>query len=271
MKFMPNKIMQAVQGGGYGRGRQRLTLPVKGMYCPSCVSKVEQALRAVPGVRKARVDLAAERATLAIDPQRVTVEEVEETVRDLGYEVPMHGPPGESTAEVPGRLEVLLRSRGRFLRFLESRMESQAEAEDLLQTAFLKAMTEGHADPDEERVVPWFYQVIRHLLVDHYRHRGAQDRARERVAAEMQQAGAGGETEVPGAVCTCVNEVIETLKPPDAELIRRVEIEGEPVRKVATELGITANSASVRLHRARHTLREALQAMCGACAEHGYG
>lgn len=249
----------------------RITLPVKGMYCSSCVSKVEHALRAVPGVRKARVDLAAERAILEIEPERVGVEEIKGTVRELGYEVPGQAGPGESTADVrPERLDVLLRSRDRFLRFLESRMASRAEAEDLLQTAFLKAMTGGHADPDAERVVAWFYQLIRHLLVDHYRHRAAQDRAMERVATEMQ-AGVGRGVELLGAVCTCVNEVLEVLKPADAELIRRVEIEGKPVRDVASALGITANNASVRLHRARHALREALQATCGACAEHGYG
>ena len=39
-----------------------LTLPVEGMTCASCVGRVERALRAVPGVIEATVNLATERA-----------------------------------------------------------------------------------------------------------------------------------------------------------------------------------------------------------------
>ena len=51
----------------------RLTLPVRGMHCAACVGKVERALRAVPGVDEATVNLATERATLVLDPGRATV------------------------------------------------------------------------------------------------------------------------------------------------------------------------------------------------------
>ncbi|MGC6388882.1 heavy metal translocating P-type ATPase [Ewingella sp. S1.OA.A_B6] len=40
----------------------RLSLPVEGMSCASCVGRVERALKAVPGVQSAAVNLATERA-----------------------------------------------------------------------------------------------------------------------------------------------------------------------------------------------------------------
>jgi Cu+-exporting ATPase len=46
---------------------RRFTLPVKGMTCASCVSRVEKALRAVPGVTDAEVNLATETARVALD------------------------------------------------------------------------------------------------------------------------------------------------------------------------------------------------------------
>jgi Sigma-70, region 4 len=58
------------------------------------------------------------------------------------------------------------------------------------------------------------------------------------------------------AICTCVHDVIPALKAEQAELVRRVELGGEPLHQVATDLGITPNNASVRLHRARRSLRE---------------
>jgi RNA polymerase sigma-70 factor (ECF subfamily) len=165
------------------------------------------------------------------------------------------------------RVDVLVRSKGEFLRFLEKRLGDRAEAEDLLQTAFLKAITQGSTLHAEEKVVPWFYQLIRNLLVDHYRHRDAVTRAMQLVATENGTA-TGLDEELFGATRACVRDVVDTLKPEYAELIRRVELGEEPLPRVARDLGITPNNAWVRLHRARRALRDALRATCGACTEH---
>ncbi|MBI3457252.1 MAG: copper-translocating P-type ATPase [Candidatus Rokubacteria bacterium] len=68
---------------------RRIELPVEGMSCASCVARIEKGLAALPGVEEASVNLAAEKATLTVDPERVGVEEIAKTVRDLGYEVPL--------------------------------------------------------------------------------------------------------------------------------------------------------------------------------------
>jgi Cu+-exporting ATPase len=47
---------------------QDLTFKVDGMTCASCVARVERALKAVPGVRSASLNLATERATVKADP-----------------------------------------------------------------------------------------------------------------------------------------------------------------------------------------------------------
>lgn len=52
-------------------------------------------------------------------------------------------------------------------------------------------------------------------------------------------------------------------------MLRWVEIEGESIREAAARLGITANSAAVRVHRARAALAKRLRAVCGVCAKHG--
>ncbi len=67
---------------------ERLTLPVKGMHCASCVGKVEAALAGVPGVREASVNLATEKATVALVPGQVTVVDLRRAVRAAGYEIP---------------------------------------------------------------------------------------------------------------------------------------------------------------------------------------
>ena len=50
------------------RAAERRDLPVTGMSCAACVSNVEAAIGAVPGVTGVVVNLATQRATLAIEP-----------------------------------------------------------------------------------------------------------------------------------------------------------------------------------------------------------
>ncbi len=169
---------------------------------------------------------------------------------------------------ITNRTELLVQSKSRFLTFLEGRLGNRADAEDLLQTAYARAVAEGGTLRDKEKVVPWFYQLLRNLLVDHYRHRATTGRLEERLARETKTT-AVIEKDLYREVCRCVNDVTEALKPEYHEMLSRVELRDEPLQQVASELGITPNNASVRLHRARRALREALQVTCGACAEHG--
>jgi Cu+-exporting ATPase len=64
----------------------RLSLPVEGMTCASCVGRVERALKAVPGVDSASVNLATERADLTFsgtaDPQAAV-----HAIENAGYNV----------------------------------------------------------------------------------------------------------------------------------------------------------------------------------------
>ena len=63
------------------------TLPIIGMTCASCVSRVEKALRVPPGVLKADVNLATEKATVSYIPGQATYRDLVEAVRGAGYDV----------------------------------------------------------------------------------------------------------------------------------------------------------------------------------------
>ncbi|WP_449255074.1 heavy metal translocating P-type ATPase [Bosea sp. (in: a-proteobacteria)] len=58
------RVEEAVRQAGYQPAEQTIELSVDGMNCASCVGHVEKALRAVPGVVEATVNLATERASV---------------------------------------------------------------------------------------------------------------------------------------------------------------------------------------------------------------
>jgi len=64
----------------------RLSLPIQGMTCASCVARVERALNALPGVQ-AEVNLATERADVHFDSAQLSAQELVDAVRRAGYEV----------------------------------------------------------------------------------------------------------------------------------------------------------------------------------------
>jgi Cu+-exporting ATPase len=66
---------------------QELTLPIDGMTCAGCVSQVEKALCAVPGVVEANVNLATERASVRLSRGEASVEKLVDAVRNAGYDV----------------------------------------------------------------------------------------------------------------------------------------------------------------------------------------
>ena len=92
---------------------ETVTLRVEGMSCASCVGRVERALKAVPGVAAASVNLAAERADVQLSApvDRALLVKV---VEDTGYDVPAItvelAVEGMSCASCVGRVEHALKA-----------------------------------------------------------------------------------------------------------------------------------------------------------------
>ena len=63
----------------------RIDIGIQGMHCASCVSTIEEALAAVPGVRQAVVNLAAERGTIHFDPAAVGPAALVKAIAETGY------------------------------------------------------------------------------------------------------------------------------------------------------------------------------------------
>ncbi len=80
-------LVGAVNATGYKVATEKIILPIGGMTCASCVSTVEEALRSVPGVLSASVNLATEKATVTYIPGVATLQDFKKAVGKTGYEV----------------------------------------------------------------------------------------------------------------------------------------------------------------------------------------
>ncbi len=92
-------LIQAVRDSGYDVPSETISLPIGGMTCASCVAHVEKALREVPGVLQAAVNLATERATVVYIPGLASLADFKKAVADTGYQV-LELEPGEGDEEI---------------------------------------------------------------------------------------------------------------------------------------------------------------------------
>jgi len=83
----PDGVIAAIAKAGYASPQETIELQIEGMTCASCVSRIEKALAAVPGVISASVNLATERAAVVAAGGAVTRSALEASVRATGYEV----------------------------------------------------------------------------------------------------------------------------------------------------------------------------------------
>jgi RNA polymerase sigma-70 factor (ECF subfamily) len=164
-------------------------------------------------------------------------------------------------------LDILVARKAQLLVYLERRVGSRADAEDLLQAAMLRLLDKGKSVRQKDKLMPWFYRLLHNLIVDWYRKRAASGKLRKRLKEEPQPA-ADVRADLFDEACACVLDVLVTLKPAYADLVRRVDLDDQPLATAARELRISVGNVSVRLHRARRALLKGLRAVCGACLEH---
>ncbi len=169
-------------------------------------------------------------------------------------------------------INVLVDNHRKFRSFLAKRVGSESVAEDLLQASLRKAIETPADAQEKERIVAWFFTILRNTLTDHYRSQATEGRKHEGFLHELTASGSATQAaadEVEAAICECFEALLPTLKASYADALRRVDLNGESVSAVAKDEGVSENNLSVRLHRARNALRISLERTCGTCTEHG--
>jgi RNA polymerase sigma-70 factor (ECF subfamily) len=167
----------------------------------------------------------------------------------------MHVDPMDARALV----DLLAGERARFVRMARSRVATEADAEDVVQRAMMRASERAAQIAEPSRARAWFYRILRRAIVDHHRSRPPE--TDDEAALDDAPA---PEPERPHATaCRCAARLVGELRPAYADIVRRLDFDGEDPAAVAARLGITMTNLYVRLHRARRALRERVEGHCG--------
>lgn len=185
-------------------------------------------------------------------------------------------PEGDGDPEVRVRREAveaaLVEGQHRILRFLVGRLGNPEDAHDVLHDFAIRAIQRSDDLRDVASVRGWLGRLLATAIADHHR-RAARQPRQDPVPgtwAEVGETHAAPDAETDHAVCKCLHDLIGLLDPGTADLLRRIDLQGEPRADVAAALGLSEGTLAVRLHRARRKLRDLLITMCLTCPEHGF-
>jgi Cu+-exporting ATPase len=81
----PQMILDKIKDTGYTPVMERTELKISGMTCAACSARIEKGLNKLPGVTRASVNLATEKAVVEYNPAGIGVPEIIKAVEKLGY------------------------------------------------------------------------------------------------------------------------------------------------------------------------------------------
>lgn len=159
--------------------------------------------------------------------------------------------------------DALAASRGELVGFVRKRAGHLVDPEDVVHRAAARALSSAGSLRDPERARAWLFRITRNELTDELRRIGLPVEELPEDVADPDPKTFGD-----GRPCQCGLAIARALRPEYAAILERTVVDDVPVGEVARELGITANNAMVRLHRARKALRAAVTERCGTTKLH---
>lgn len=147
----------------------------------------------------------------------------------------------------------------RLRQFIRGKVSSAADAEDVLQTVFLRVHQNVGRLRDSDLLEPWVFRIARNAIADHFRKSrpGSVDEA-------VEPALPAGETSdnLNGDVADCLGKLIEQLPDNLQRAVKMYEQEGVSQQEIARRESVSLSGAKSRVQRGRKHLRDLLEQCC---------
>jgi len=147
----------------------------------------------------------------------------------------------------------------RLRQFVQSRIKSTADADDVLQSVFLNIHSKLDTLCKEDRIESWVFQITRNTIADHFRKKRA-------VQLDSETAIEDSDHTVPGNVTAelseCLVKMIDSLPGDQRRALSMYELEGLSQKDIANRVSISLSGTKSRIQRGRKSLKEMLKACC---------
>lgn len=141
--------------------------------------------------------------------------------------------------------------------FVQSKVSNPADAEELLQDILLKTHTQIHQLNDARNVKSWLFTLAHNAVIDFYRRAGA-----AAIETELGDITKESETSVRTNLVKCIEPFLSNLAQEDADLIRRIDLEGQSQKVEADKLGLSYSTFKSRVKKSRAKLKAQFDLCC---------
>lgn len=155
---------------------------------------------------------------------------------------------------------------GQRLRAYTARRVPPADVDDIVQSVMVKLL-ERRGEIVADSVRAWLFTVTRNAVAEYYRQR--------RPSIDLDAFGDIAETDpgdaaeqTIGALSDCLDPMLRALADSDADVLRRVDLEGESQIALASTLGVPLSTLKSRVQRARVKLRSVFDDCCAIDLAH---
>ncbi len=166
--------------------------------------------------------------------------------------VTVHTQTNTAVGEAFARLQERLRS------YLLKHVSDRALAEDLLQDVFVKALRFERSGRRIENWSGWLYATARTTLIDHYRASG-------RTLVELDENTPNDDaddTRLHQEIAACMAMFVEQLPAMYRDTLVATDLQGQTMRVVAEQQGVSVSAIKSRAVRGRAMLKDQLLACC---------
>jgi len=169
-------------------------------------------------------------------------------------------------ATVPPSPDEIERYRAPVTRYIRYLVRDAAEAEDLVQEAFIRAHRGLDTLRDPAALESWLYQIATHVSIDRMRQRTkTTERQVDETVEELPIASAQPSPLTviqQEEMSTCVQRYVASLSDAYKAVLLLCDADGLSAKETAELLQLTLTTVKMRLHRARQQMQAALKDAC---------
>ncbi len=155
----------------------------------------------------------------------------------------------------------------RIFRYVLRMLKNRAEAEDLTQETFLRALQHRQALRDPDAVRGWLYRIATHACLDRLRQRKAPasldaGETAQQVQSVVAPMLSGLEISERKETSLCVQKCLDYLPDHHRAVLLLYEGHSLTAPEIANLLGLKLTTVKMRLHRARQALQKVMECGC---------